>query len=731
MEALEFKNHVIYDLETYPNVFSYCAVDSDGKNIRVYEISDRINETEELLNELRNLKLNNKTMVGYNNLGFDYNLIHHILNKAIKAKREGKKIRLTANSLFKYAQKIIDSYKGDGFGMKVREEDIIIPQIDLYLINHFNNKAKATSLKTLEFNMRSENIEDLPYPVGSILEDDEKNILLKYNKHDVMQTLKFYNKCLGMIQLRIDLTEKYGFNCMNLNDAKIGASFFMKKIEEVNPEAFYTKGIDGKRKKRQTKRDRIFLKECIFDYVAFQTPAFKALHKWFNSQVVVETNGVFSDTEEHLLGDLPKYCEMIVKRDKFKNKPSDNDLLEFKNLHPLGWVEETKLKAMEIVRDTNGEIVKEEYLDDNGKLKLRSKKVPKISYYGCYNVASTINVMFGGFRIDYGLGGLHGAMKGVIHETEEYAIKSADVASMYPNVAIANRVYPEHLGESFCDSYEDFYNERKKFKKGTPENLAIKLGLNATYGSSNDKFSPFYDPMYTMKITVNGQLTLSMLMERICLECDAKLLMANSDGFEVYINRKDLDKYDRLVNAWENYVGLEMEVVDYKSMYIRDVNNYYAIYTEGNIKQKGAYEWRDLAWHKNMSSLVIPMAVEHEVLGRGSAEDFIKMHKEPYDFMLRTKVPRACKLVAVSEDSSEQDAQNICRYYPSVKGVKLVKLMPNEASETGWKRLGISTEWNVTICNDMKEFKWGVNYDYYLNECRKLLEPFENEITWE
>ena len=56
MENLKFEDHVIYDLETYPNIFSYCAVDSDGSNIRVYEISDRINETEEILDELRSLK---------------------------------------------------------------------------------------------------------------------------------------------------------------------------------------------------------------------------------------------------------------------------------------------------------------------------------------------------------------------------------------------------------------------------------------------------------------------------------------------------------------------------------------------------------------------------------------------------------------------------------------------------------------------------------------------------
>lgn len=101
---------------------------------------------------------------------------------------------------------------------------------------------------------------------------------------------------------------------------------------------------------------------------------------------------------------------------------------------------------------------------------------------------------------------------------------SYDVASMYPNIAIANRVYPEHLGESFCDSYEDSHNERKKFSKGTPENLAIKLGLNSVYGKSNDKYSPFLDPMYTMKITINGQLSLYVLMEQIVLQCDARLI---------------------------------------------------------------------------------------------------------------------------------------------------------------------------------------------------------------
>lgn len=55
---------------------------------------------------------------------------------------------------------------------------------------------------------------------------------------------------------------------------------------------------------------------------------------------------------------------MITKKVKFKTKPTEKDLIPFKKEHPLGWVEEVELKAMEIVRDENGEIVKEEYLDN-------------------------------------------------------------------------------------------------------------------------------------------------------------------------------------------------------------------------------------------------------------------------------------------------------------------------------------------------------------------------------
>ena len=79
MTDVVFKDHIIYDLESYPNIFTYCGVNSDATDIKVFEISDRKNETKELLKELRRLVVEKKSLVGFNNIGFDYNLIHYII----------------------------------------------------------------------------------------------------------------------------------------------------------------------------------------------------------------------------------------------------------------------------------------------------------------------------------------------------------------------------------------------------------------------------------------------------------------------------------------------------------------------------------------------------------------------------------------------------------------------------------------------------------------------------
>lgn len=739
MQEVQYKklfDDWVYDIECYPNVFTLAAVFANGNGMRVFEISDRRNDVEEMLVFLRKVASAKHRMVGFNNIGFDYPVIHYILDKSRKANLAGEAIKITAAEIYRKVEAMFAESKINRFGSAVRHDSVLIKQVDLFKIWHFDNKAKSTSLKVLEFNMRSKNIEDLPFPVGKRLTPSEIDVLIEYNKHDVMETLKFYHHSMEEIKMRADLTEKFGFDCTNFNDTKIGKELFVQRLEQAKPGVCFKKVKKGNREVRQmqqTKREFINLKECILPYIKFERPEFKAIHKWFAEQTITETNGVFSDLEEHQLGDVAKYANMKVKMKKMncpeqgaKNKryvPTEAHVLEMMKEHPMGWVESVELKS------------------------------PKgaASYWFCWNVtagarglddkkanSSPLNVVINGFQYDFGTGGIHGCKRGVTESGNGKRIYTLDVASYYPNLSIRNNIYPEHLDELFCRTYLSLFIERRSYDKKSPFNKALKLALNGTYGASGDEFSPMYDPKFMMSITINGQLSLCMLMEKLIKEVDAEIIMCNTDGFEFVASEDPETKLtiDRLVTEWETLTGLEMEGALYDKMLSANVNNYIAIFKGGEVKHKGAYVFGknkndngsykndELDWHKNQSALVVKMAASHELLGKGCAEDFIMKHDDPFDFMLRTKVPRSSELVLLNEETGEErKLQNICRYYPSVNGGKLIKLMPPLAGKEleGMRRMSIDSKWNVTPCNDMADFSWGINYEYYIEEAKKLV----------
>lgn len=717
----------IYDIETYKSAFTFAVIRADGKHARVFEVSSRANELDRIYACVDHIEATAGRLVGFNNVGFDYPILHEVLTT--RSRWLAKSGRQVAIDVHKLAQKQIDSFKDNGFGHSIKADEQVVPQVDLYRIHHFNNKAKATGLKMLEFNMRMDNIEDLPYAVDAELTDDEIDKLKTYNMHDVRCTLAFYLKSLTQIEFRDNLSVKLGRDFTNADDTKIGAEYFQMKLEESGVKLHKFK--DGKKVMMQTKRDKIAIKDCLFKYYKFDRPEFQAVYDWFSKQVITETKGVFSDIEEHNLGGVAKYAELTVKRKKFKGVPTERETDEFKNEHPLGWIEVEELKATEYLFDANGEHVMEYPLDADGCPDLSKKRkkvrVPKKSYWGCYRIAETLNVLVDGYRIDFGVGGVHASLSEKIASAGKlYMLRDADVSSMYPNIAISNKIYPEHLGAEFCVIYQDMYEQRKSYAKNTPENAMLKLALNGTYGKSNDKYSVFYDPKFTMSITINGQLSLLMLADRLLQIPKLKLVQLNTDGLTVAMTRDTEEQYNAICAQWQKDVKLELEFVDYQSMYIRDVNNYIALYTNGKVKRKGAYQYEDLGWHQNQGGLVIPMAAEAAMLHGKDVREFIQERLDQgciFDFMLRTKVPRSSKLVLEFEDGRVEEQQNICRYYPCKTGGKLVKLMPAlpDSEDKTDRRLGIDTAWNVKTCNNIADFTYDVDLDYYVSEAEKLV----------
>ena len=142
-------------------------------------------------------------MVGFNNLGFDYPLLHFILQGGIDDPR----------AIYEKAMAIIES--DNAYAHMVWPSDRLVEQLDLYRIHHFDNVARRTSLKTLEFNMRLPNISDLPFPPGTLLEAPMVRTLRDYCLDDVDATYEFYQQSLDKIAFREKLTRLHGRDFMN------------------------------------------------------------------------------------------------------------------------------------------------------------------------------------------------------------------------------------------------------------------------------------------------------------------------------------------------------------------------------------------------------------------------------------------------------------------------------------------------------------------------------------
>ena len=635
-----------YDIETFPNVFSVVIQNITTSDVRVFEISTRKNESERLYKTLQWLSRSKKILVGYNNLGFDYPVLKYFIS-IFALKLSGEEI---AKKIYEYANELIknrNSYNDI-------KSPFHISQLDLMKVHHFDNKAKMVSLKILEFNMRSKNIEDLPYKPGTVLQENQIDTLIKYNIHDVSETVKFFHHSKDAIKFREELSIKYKENMLNYSDMRIGKQFFIRNLEEKLGKDICFK--DGK--PRQTIRNYIDFSKIIFDCVQFKTPEFNALKSYLLKQYTNEMKTVFANIPKEELGELAN--------------------------------------SMDISKG---------------------------------GVAHSLHIIYKEFAFYLGTGGLHGSLQSCYFEPEDdYVIYDVDVASYYPSIVVQNKLYPEHLGVEFAEIYNDIRKLRFSYPKGTPENKMLKLALNAAgFGDTNNQYSPFYDFLMTITITLNGQLMLCMLAESLMVDIDSlSLIQANTDGVTVKFKKQSEAKFFDILNSWEKSTGMELEKVLYTHMWIRDVNNYIAKTSEGKIKKIGAYKY-DLEWHQNHSALVVPKAVEAYLIDGVPFEEFIKNHKEKFDFMLSLKAARDSKLVLEKQmglKKEYEELQSTIRYYVANTKKKKKKLMPPIKDTQEDRIIGINVGYNVKICNDVDDFSFeNLDYDFYITEAKKLIEP--------
>lgn len=635
-------NHWIYDFETLSNCFVAVHEDYATDETHVFIIHDLVNDLERYKAFLINVIKNNQRLIGFNNLSFDSQILEFIIQNNHKwDKLSGCEIGAI---LYKCAQETIESTSGGGFA-KYPEWKQSTKQIDLFKMNHWDNPAKSSSLKWIQFSMDWYNVQEMPiHHSTEITTMEQINEIVSYCRNDVGSTKAIFNRSKDQLMLRKNLTKEYGINLASASEPRISkelfAYFLCNKLD-----------IDKKDlKEMRTRRTNIVCKDIILPYLKFETPEFKKIYdKFYNETIIVE-----------------------------------GSKLRFSG-----------------ARDEKGPFA---------------------------------HMMHKGAKSDFGLGGIHGCRKkGIYKAGQGMIIMTSDVVSYYPNLAIRNQWSPAHLKkEVFCELYEWFFEERKKIPKKDPRNYVYKIILNSTYGLSNDVNCFLYDPEFTMRITVNGQLSLLMLYEMLSTRIpNCVPIMQNTDGLEMMIPEEYYDLYISICKEWEDMTKLQLEHDQYSKMILFDVNNYIAVYKNGKTKCKGRFDFEDLALHKNKSFLIIPKAIYNYFVKGIKPEQFLKENQNIFDYCGGVKVKGDWYFQEHKIEGGlykTRNLQKMIRYYISKEGVKILKKTPN-------KETAIQIEagrWMQTIFNVYQEKKYeeyGINLDYYLEGIYKEINSVDEQIT--
>ena len=274
---------ITYDIETYLSIF--CAVFKFKDRYKIFEISERKDETLELIAFLKEGAEKKWFFCGFNNVRFDAQVLQFI----IEAKQSFLKLsgKTKAKHLMEFAQKVIEKINKKEFP-PYREEQLSNLQIDLYLQSHYNNPARATSLKWLEFSMNWKKIQDLPYKFNEELLADKFDDVIKYCCNDTDATQIFFNKSQKLIELRFtQQAENPHLSVLNKSDSSIGEILFLDMMSEKL-------GIEKSiLKKKQTHHSSIKLKDVILPYIKFETPEFNSVLEFFKEQEITSTKDVF------------------------------------------------------------------------------------------------------------------------------------------------------------------------------------------------------------------------------------------------------------------------------------------------------------------------------------------------------------------------------------------------------------------------------------------------------
>ena len=617
------KTVLVYDIESFPNLFTCSILNSENNKLITYEISEDKNDLGKIV---ALFQLKEFYFCGFNNKSYDDVLINYLIIRFDDLRY--KPIFEITWLIKSMSDKIIKEPVANWVDYK-----------HAYLFNSFDLMTMSFSaknrvgLKELEVTMGFPNVMEYEGDFSKNVPKELKDKVIEYNQNDVLATGELLNLKKNDIELRLKLNEKYKINVLSKDNVNMGMEILKKEyLEKTNKTWDDIKDL-------KTPCQLVSFKNIIFDFIQYTTPTLQKL---------------------------------LEKLKKISIDPNNKD---FREVFEIGGV--------------------------------------------VHNIS---------------LGGLHSINNAeIIIPNEDELLLDYDVDSYYPSCLIVNNLYPKHLGIEFVGIYKNIRDERVEAKKNKNSFLAdaFKYAINGLSGNLQSQYSWTYDPELVVKLRINCQLMILMLIEKFDL-LGAKIVQSNTDGILIKIKKSLLPEIEKAKDEWCKLTKLSMSKEEFERFYQYDVNNYIGVkkgFTETKdpelIKKKGFFA-DETNLGKGMSPKVIAKSLINYFVYNISPEETLKEDKDIRDYLTYQRVSRDF----IVEYNGEKSL-HINRFYMSTNGGILIKYKMEKGGKAQATRLCATSP--VTIYNKFEDKpfeEYKVNYRYYKNEIYKIINELEiNQLS--
>jgi hypothetical protein len=370
------------------------------------------------------------------------------------------------------------------------------------------------------------------------------------------------------------------------------------------------------------------------------------------------------------------------------------------------------------------------------------------------------SVTVGDTKYSIGIGGLHSTESNrALISNDTHVLVDADAASQYPAIILMLGLFPQALGKAFLEVYAEIMKERLKAKKrakaikdelkkvNDPERKAaleaeaevckvrdksLKISLNAVYGKLGSRYSVLYAPHLLISVTLTGQLTLLMMIER-AERAGIKVVSGNTDGVMFHCPREHYAGLDgdrlkpsllaTITEQWEKDIGFNLEFGEYKAIYNQSVNSYFALKKDGGHKRKGPL---GNPWNKhpddfdpvrgqlmkNPQATICSDAALARIKDGTPVAETIRKCRDITQFVTVIKATKGATW-------NDEYLGKTVRYYWGVGGSPIFEAKPHPT--TGNFKKIAKTDGAIECMRLPDEFPEDIDYDRYISETEEIL----------